>query len=88
MSWMQLLVDTYERCYRPDGKLVEGQTPLLPIYHMTQQAHLEVRIDIKGDFRHGRGRVLEDRAERVTILPCTERSASRSGIHPVAASPV
>lgn len=84
MSWMQLLVDTYERCYRPDGKLVEGETPLLPIYHMTQQAHLEVRIDLTGAFRHGRGRVLEDRAERMTILPCTERSASRAGIHPVA----
>jgi CRISPR-associated protein Csd1 len=82
MSWMQKLYETYENCSGLVGKVEqEGMTPLLPIYHMTVQAQIEAVIDITGQWVSAR--VLEDKQDRTTLIPCTEKSASRAGTNAV-----
>lgn len=39
-------------------------------------------IDDKGNFRNGRARVLENKDEQKTLIPCTEESGGRSGKKP------
>jgi CRISPR-associated protein Csd1 len=43
-------------------------------------AHIEVVIDDQGNFR--RAKVLENKAEQKTLIPCTEESGGRSGKKP------
>jgi CRISPR-associated protein Csd1 len=81
MNWMQNLYMTYENCsvsvgYAKDSK----QRPLLPICHITTQAHIEIVLDGEGNFQ--RARILFDKADSTTIIPATESSASRSGSRP------
>lgn len=78
MSWIQKLYDTYENCQSLIGK-VEGENlqPLMPVYHITMQAQIEVVIDTEGCWRSAK--VLEDKNQRTTLIPCTESSAARSG---------
>ena len=77
MSWMQKLYDTYESCRSLVGVVEdESKPPLMPIYHMTQQAQIEAVIDTEGGFRSAR--VLENKNERTTLIPCTEKSAVRT----------
>jgi CRISPR-associated protein Csd1 len=45
-------------------------------------AHIEIVIDEKGNFRKGRARVLENKEEQKTLIPCTEESGGRAGIKP------
>jgi CRISPR-associated protein Csd1 len=86
MGWMQKLYDTYENCKSLVGVVEdENKTPLMPIYHMTQQAQIEATIDTEGCFRTAR--VLEDKRERTTLIPCTEKSAARTS-KPVAHIPL
>lgn len=55
-------------------------TILLPIAHSTQNAQIEVRLNLKGEFQ---GAVKVEKPQAVTIIPVTEDSASRSsGIAP------
>jgi len=80
MNWMQSLYETYENCqsmigYAQDTK----ERPLLPICHITAQAHIEIVIDGDGNFRRAN---LVDKMDATTIIPCTEGSASRSGKTP------
>jgi CRISPR-associated protein Csd1 len=79
MSWLQQLYDTYEACSQV-AEFVSGDNPLLPICHTTQNAHIEVVLDGEGQFV--RARVLS-KNELLTIVPCTEGSAGRSGSKPV-----
>lgn len=76
MSWLSGLYETYESnqalLYRKDG-------PLLPICHTTQQAHIEIVLNGKGEFVRA---YVVPRDENTTVIPCTEQSASRSGIKP------
>lgn len=81
MSWIGKLYETYEACAgevaapQPPGKL-----PLVPVSHSLQTAHIEVILDEDGTFCDAHY-LREDNA--VTIIPCTEDSASRSsGISP------
>lgn len=53
----------------------ERQVPLLPICHTTQQAHIEITLDSKGNFRRAR---IVGKDEARTIIPCTEKSAGRT----------
>ena len=77
MSWMQKLYDTYENCRSLVGVVEdENRPPLMPIYHMTQQAQIEAVVDTDGGFRSAR--VLENKNERTTLIPCTEESAART----------
>lgn len=81
MNWIQSLYETYERC-APSylGYPQQGNArPLLPICHITVQAHIEVVLDSEGNFR---GAQLVDKSDSVTIIPATEASASRSGNKP------
>ncbi|NLJ30522.1 MAG: type I-C CRISPR-associated protein Cas8c/Csd1 [Clostridiales bacterium] len=77
MGWMQKLYETYENCRSLVGELeTENKPPLMPIYHTTQQAQIEAVIDTDGNWRSAR--VLTDKKERTTLIPCTEKSASRT----------
>lgn len=84
MSWIKLLYDTYEACGDEVGKLVaiaddseKAPLPLLPIAHTTQQAHIEVTLDGEGRFMSAR--VIEDKKDKMTVIPCTEDSEGRRG---------
>jgi len=79
MNWIQSLYATYENCKSMIGYSSESSRPLLPICHITIQAHIEVVIDGNGNFRDAR---LVDRDDATTIIPATENSASRSGSKP------
>lgn len=81
MSWMQKLYDTYEQC--STSARLQSTTPLAPLCHVIQQAHIEIVIDGNGDFR--RARVIE---KENTIIPATEKSATArtSGVEPHALS--
>ncbi|MCE5208996.1 MAG: type I-C CRISPR-associated protein Cas8c/Csd1, partial [Chloroflexi bacterium] len=81
MNWMQNLYLTYDNCKASIGYADEkGQRPLLPICHITSQAHLEIVVDEEGSFR--RARVILDKTDSTTIIPCSEGSGSRSGSKP------
>jgi CRISPR-associated protein Csd1 len=79
--WMQKLYETYNNSLASIGYAdQENQRPLLPICHITQQAHIEIVIDGEGNFR--RARVITDKSDSVTIIPSTEGAGSRSGKKP------
>ncbi len=77
MSWLPKLLATYDEC---KGKESPGSVPLMPICHSTQNAQIEIVLDGAGRFR--RAAVLE-KAQGVTLIPCTEASGGRSGKKPV-----
>lgn len=70
MSWIQKLYETYDRCAGLEQ--FEG-TPLAPLSHVEQQAHLEIVLSGKGDFL--RATVLQ---KEPTLIPATEKSAGRA----------
>ena len=52
MSWIQKLYETYNNCQSMIGKSDDvNTTPLLPIFHTTQIAHIEIVIDQEGNFK-------------------------------------
>lgn len=71
MSWIQKLYETYEQC---KGHEPPGSARLMPISHTPQQAHIEITLDIAGNFKGARVVQKEE-----TIIPATEASAGRSG---------
>lgn len=75
MSWIQKLYETYEYC--SSGTSPDNPNP---ISHTTQMTHIEIVIDDRGNFR--RAKVLENKAEQKTLIPCTEESGGRSGKKP------
>ncbi len=77
MSWIEKLYDTYERCA---GAPQFADSPLLPIGHTTQQAHIEIVVDGSGSFRRAS---VVSRKDHTTLVPCTEESGGRSGTRPV-----
>lgn len=86
MGWMQKLYETYENCSQLVGvREAGGKPPLMPIYHTTQQAQIEAAIDTNGGWRSAE--VLEEKNRRTTLIPCTEKSASRTS-DPVSPHPL
>ena len=79
MSWIEQLIQTYDNCSEHIGQS-DGATPLLPICHSTQNAHIEVIIDGNGAFK--RAHVIS-KDESETIIPCTEESGGRTGSKPI-----
>lgn len=81
MSWLFNLYETYEANIDQVGIInlrTNGQEyTLLPISHTTQTAHIEVRVTPSGDFHSAE--VITDKNNAVTLIPATERSASRAG---------
>lgn len=78
MSWLLKLRDTYDAC---KGREPANSERLMPISHTTQQAHVEIVIDDTGRFREAS---VVDKSLSTTLIPCTEKSAGRSGQKPVA----
>ncbi|NLC25087.1 MAG: type I-C CRISPR-associated protein Cas8c/Csd1 [Fastidiosipila sp.] len=76
MSWLSTLNNTYLNALNTQDA-ANPANPLLPISHTTQMAEIEVTIDLQGNFNTAR--VITDKSERQTLVPCTEDSASRSG---------
>ncbi|MBE0335313.1 type I-C CRISPR-associated protein Cas8c/Csd1 [Paenibacillus sp. 23TSA30-6] len=80
MSWLLNLYETYESNIKCVGvfekKYNDREYTLLPISHTTQNAQIEVEITEQGDFHSAR---VLDKDEFSTLIPCTEKSASRAG---------
>lgn len=73
-----MLSDTYDAYSDLAGKEVNGQPVLLPIYHSTVNAQIELALDENGNLIHGLSRVIgKEEDGKVTIIPVTEDSASR-----------
>ena len=80
MSWIQKLYETYEANKELAGRIVsEGSPILLPICHTTQRAHITVVLDGNGNYKRA---ILVTPEDSRTIIPCTEKSAFRSGSKP------
>ena len=77
MSWTKELYQVYENnCGKEDEKIM-----LLPVFHSTANAQIEVTISEDGKFVTAVR--MEDKKESVTIIPVTEASGSRSsGVAP------
>lgn len=71
MSWIQKLYETYEQC---KGREPPGSARLMPISHTPQQVHIEITLDVAGNFKGARIVQKEE-----TIIPATEKSAGRTG---------
>lgn len=79
MSWMAKLYDTYEQAMKLD---LPDDKRLMPTSHTLQNAHINIQIDMEGNFV--RAKVLE---KTQIVLPATEKSAGRSSgeaPHPLA----
>lgn len=76
MSWLEQLYLTYENAINnPDNKNTTRK-PLLPPYHTLQNAHIEIILDENGNFKDLNP--IKDKADQEIIIPCTEKSASRT----------
>ena len=98
MSWLERCYQTYEYIRRAEPDLIGRQEPnratLLPVGHTTQQAQIQVELDLDGNFLNAfvlrkknkeKGPKKED--EQTTIIPCTEESLARTtniAPHPLA----
>ena len=74
MSWVQKLYETYEQ---NKGREPPGTSTLLPVSHSIQQAHVEITLDVQGNFKSARTIGKEE-----TVIPATEQSAGRTGRTP------
>ncbi len=84
LGWMQMLAQTYDEHEAYIGEEINGQPMLLPIFHSTVNAQIELVIDSDGNFNPNLTKVIEkDGNEEITVIPVSEASASRSsGISP------
>lgn len=80
MSWLLNLYETYEsnldRVGVVEKKYNDQEYTLLPISHTTQNAHIQVEITEGGEFHSAN---VIDKKDASTLIPCTEKSASRAG---------
>lgn len=86
MNWEQELLNLYEinadkvgqvnyRTYRKNGEDLKVPYVLLPPFHTTVTAQIEVEIDEDGNFLDASAVANEDKQ---TIIPVTEKSGSRT----------
>lgn len=83
MNWLQRLSETYDNCSEAIGKIEKKKiknkevalTPLLPICHTMQNAHIEVTLDEAGIFLSAK---VVDKVDAPTLIPCTESSSGRT----------
>ncbi len=78
MSWIEKLYRTYENNLNNIGN-PNDPTPLLPVSHTTQNAHVQIVIDGHGNFL--RASVIS-KSDAKTIIPATEEAAGRAGSKP------
>jgi len=80
MSWLVKLYETYNNCEEYIGEQIDGKRPLLPAYHSSQTAHIQITIDEDGEFFKVEPIIKE---HSMTIIPVTESSSIRTaGIAP------
>ncbi len=82
MSWLNELKKTYDTNIHEIGREQRDEKGdllyvLSPICHTTQNAHIEIILNTDGQFR--RAYLIEQKGQRQTILPATEKAAGRSG---------
>lgn len=75
MSWMAKLYETYDHIATSNQ---EEEAILWPVSHFVKNAHLEVVVDIEGNFLKGRSRILHG-LDSPTLIPATESSAGKAG---------
>jgi len=75
MSWMAKLYETYDHIVTSNQ---EEKAILWPISHFVKNAHIEVVIDVEGNFLKGRSKILHG-SDSPTLIPATESSAGRAG---------
>lgn len=75
MSYMKMLSDTYEQNKQFAADYTQ-ENLLCPVSHMEVSAQIELTIDVQGNFQSAAA--IEDKKEANTIIPVTERAASRS----------
>lgn len=75
MAWIEKLYRTYEHSLQQVGIEDNKGVILLPIAHSTQNAQIEIAIDLKGEWKGAR---IVEKPRAVTIIPVTEDSGSRS----------
>ncbi|MET3505651.1 type I-C CRISPR-associated protein Cas8c/Csd1 [Halalkalibacter oceani] len=79
MTFLMELYKTYDENIDQVGVFKKNkynsEYTLLPISHITQTAHVEVTIDQEGNFHSA---TIIPSQDRLTIIPCTQESASRS----------
>ncbi|MBQ9501216.1 MAG: type I-C CRISPR-associated protein Cas8c/Csd1 [Lentisphaeria bacterium] len=68
MSWLDKLVETYD--------LNVGTGGLIPPFHTEFNAQVVVTLNEAGDFVDAR--MISEKKDRATIIPCTEESAART----------
>lgn len=76
MSWMGKLYETYDNIEKLESHV--GHRKLWPISHFVKNAHLEVYIDMQGNFLKGRAIILHGE-DCPTLIPATEASVGRTG---------
>lgn len=98
MSWLERCYQTYEYIRRAEPDLIGRQEPnratLLPVGHTTQQAQIQVELDLDGNFlnafvlrKKNKEKGFNKEDEQTTIIPCTEESLARTtniAPHPLA----
>ncbi len=83
MSWLEKLNETYEHCSSAIGVIEKRKvknkeielTPLLPVSHTMQNAHIEITINEDGEFLSAK---VVDKSNAPTLIPCTESSSGRT----------
>lgn len=79
MSWLPECAAVYDKIGKDAGTKVNGIL-LLPLFHSTQNAQIEVNVSTEGEFAFA---TIIDKANQVTMIPVTEDSAARSsGVEP------
>jgi len=76
MSWLEQLFLTYENAIKNPDNQNASRKPLLPPYHTLQNSHVEIILDENGNFKDANP--VNDKADQEIIIPCTEKSASRT----------
>jgi CRISPR-associated protein Csd1 len=80
MAWITQLCTTYDNLEKRPKLLQRCQSPLVPLSHTLQTAHVEITLDENGKLLTADGIPAE---KALTLVPCTEDSAVRSsGIAP------
>lgn len=83
MGLFQKAYETYGYHKSLVGKIETGKYPLLPISHSMQTAHLEISINLNGEFVSAKALDKKSKdtdiySEQMTIIPVTIDSSSRS----------
>ncbi|MDR2542205.1 MAG: type I-C CRISPR-associated protein Cas8c/Csd1 [Treponema sp.] len=74
MGWLSELKNVYDRIIENDKIDIKP----LPLYHITNNAPLEITLNGKGVFKSARLLGKAERDDWQTCMPCTEKSAART----------